>query len=182
MSYDGQQQTNCYRVSQGSRCEQMSGQDVNSLEVLTPEFFGLYDDLWQAASSIEASQVMFENASKQRNETQGKLKELQCKINKNRSFAVEQINRIDLVSNHWFYGTTALQPHLWLRGGCEGKIARAQVKLGKCDAEYPSLLQGKERIEKDLLPRLNSDVQRAREYVESASKAVTTREGKKATT
>lgn len=155
-----------------------SSRNIENLSVLTPEFFRLYDELWQAASSSEAAQVMLRDVSKERDETHGKLKELLHKLDTNRHFAMEQIQRIELVSTHWFYGTTLLQPQLWLRGGCQGKIARARTKLSKCDAEYPTLLRGKQQIENSSLPRLNRSVQQAQEFVSTSSTAVTTRDGK----
>ena len=151
--------------------------NIENLQVLTPEFFRLYDELWQAASSSEAAQVMLRDASKERDETQVQLKELLHKLDTNRTFAMEQIQRIELVSTHWFYGTTMLQPQLWFRGGCQGKIARARTKLSKCDAEYPPLLQGIEQLETNTIPRLNRSVQQAQEFVSTSSTAVATRDG-----
>ena len=57
------------------------------------------------------------------------------------AFAQEQRDRIDLVSSHWFFGNTALQPQLWLRGGVEGKKKRAEAKLGRAEGEHPALVQ-----------------------------------------
>eukprot|EP00966_Prymnesium_polylepis_P105160 2435524-Prymnesium_polylepis.1 len=40
--------------------------------------------------------------------------------------------RKELISDcqqHWFRGSSALQPQLWFRGGIEGKIERQRAKL-----------------------------------------------------
>ena len=37
------------------------------------------------------------------------------------------------------YGSTALQPQLWMRGGTQGKIERAQAKLDGAKEAHPAL-------------------------------------------
>jgi len=41
----------------------------------------------------------------------------------------KRLARIELCRTHWLYGSTALQPQLWARGGVEGKIERQLAKL-----------------------------------------------------
>ena len=70
---------------------------------------------------------------------------------------VEQKERMELVDNHWFYGTTALQPQLWFRGGVEGKKKRASDKLDKADLESPRLTEEKRVLEEQTVPRLEEE-------------------------
>ena len=69
----------------------------------------------------------------------------------------EQKDRIELVKDHWFYGTTALQPQLWFRGGVEGKKKRAEAKLDKCELESPRLMEEKRVLEEQTVPGLEAD-------------------------
>jgi len=41
----------------------------------------------------------------------------------------KRVARIRLCETHWLYGSCALQPQLWLRGGVQGKIQRQKAKL-----------------------------------------------------
>ena len=50
-------------------------------------------------------------------------------LGEQRRVEAARIAKIDLLETHWFYGTTALQPQLWLKGGVQGKIARQKMKL-----------------------------------------------------
>jgi len=40
-----------------------------------------------------------------------------------------RLAKIQMLEESWFYGTTVFQPHLWLKGGVPGKIARQRAKL-----------------------------------------------------
>jgi hypothetical protein len=85
---------------------------------------------------------------------QGVAEKAFTQVEDNAAFCKEQTSRIELVSKHWFYGTTALQPQLWLRGGCAGKVARAQAKLEKALNEAPSLARMQEELQNQQLPTM----------------------------
>ena len=114
-------------------------------DVLSVDFFQFYDELDLDASSLEDASSALKEAKTQRDQLQRELSKLQKELRTLRAFVKEQKDRIGLVSTHWFYGTTLLQPQLWLRGGCKGKIERARIKL--------------EKVENQELPKLQSDIQ-----------------------
>ena len=119
----------------------LSDSGVHSTAILSSEFFYLYDQLEEDASSLESSTKALNEAKCRRDETQSKLRSLQRQLVTTRAIIKEQKDRIALVMTHWFYGTTLFQPQLWLRGGCQGKIQRAQVKLEKAqDQDLPQLM------------------------------------------
>jgi hypothetical protein len=80
------------------------------------------------------------------------------------------------VSHHWFFGTNLWQPHLWIRGGCRGKVQRARVKLSRCDAEYRRLLQQVEHLQTIQLTRLEQAVQKGHEQVTASRTSIALRE------
>lgn len=103
------------------------------------EIFDEYDLMAQEASHIDRRKEDFATASKQHEECSANLAQVQKETTETISCIEEQTQRIKLVSKHWFYGTTAPQPQLWLRGGCEGKIQRAQAKLELAEQKRPRL-------------------------------------------
>ena len=46
-----------------------------------------------------------------------------------RKKSASRLTLIDTLETHWLYGTTLLQPQLWLKGGVPGKIERQKRKL-----------------------------------------------------
>ena len=82
---------------------------------------------------------MLTKIQKQHDHARSDFERARKAVETNRMFTKEQADRIDLVSTHWFYGTTAFQPQLWLRGGCTGKIERAVAKLERSKSERPKL-------------------------------------------
>lgn len=112
---------------------------VMPIDNLSASFFYQYDSLERDADSLLRSEADLSEAEaalqKVRNDFTNITKEMEW----NRSYYKEQVDRIQLVLTHWFYGTTALQPQLWLRGGCAGKIERARHKMQKTEQEYPPL-------------------------------------------
>jgi hypothetical protein len=148
----------------------------NTMEVvLTPSFFQRYDALFQASSSIESAQLALRQATTKRNEVQTQLARLQKDLKSNRDNAKEQRDRIEMVQNHWFYGTTTLQPQLWLRGGCQGKIDRARAKLTKAEQEYLPLHQQVEHVQTVQLAHLEEQVAQCQDHVTASSTAVALR-------
>lgn len=146
-------------------------------EVLSPSFFRLYDDLAHDAAGLEDACSRLSEAKAQRAAAQEALSKHQKKLRTTRAFIKEQKDRIALVSNHWFYGTTLLQPQLWLRGGCKGKIERAQVKLVKArDQDLPVIVQTIQQVQRVQLPKLEAEVETQLGRFEVASNAASERE------
>lgn len=119
-------------------------------DTVTPAFFYHYDGLSEDAARIKGTELASKKAEIALSGIKSELQSIQRQIVANRSNYQEQTQRIQLVSESWFFGTTALQPQLWLRGGCQGKIKRAQAKLEKCESEYPSLLARQIQVEEQL--------------------------------
>jgi hypothetical protein len=88
----------------------------SSLQVLTPEYFSRFDTLTQDASNLEESTAALRIAKNERDNKRKELQKEQEELRRLRSFIKEQKYRIQLVSTHWFYGTTLLQvrTYLWL--------------------------------------------------------------------
>ena len=49
-----------------------------------------------------------------------------------------------------------------MRGGCAGKIARAEAKLVRCDADAPALAESVRSLEVERVPSLTESVSRLR--------------------
>jgi hypothetical protein len=102
-------------------------------------FFQLYDCFRRDAADLASSQRSLETARSAHQHEAEALRIAKFEVERNTAFIEEQMYRIELVSTHWFYGTTALQPQLWLRGGCHGKIDRADAKLEKAQEDHSRL-------------------------------------------
>lgn len=129
-----------------------------------PSLFGEYDRLELDAIELDrAEQAVVEatlRISKLEQDLASATKNVECNISQQE----EQTNRIRLVTSHWFFGTSALQPQLWLRGGCLGKASRAQSKLQVAVAEAPELLHAKETLKLHLLPHAQADFMERKGY------------------
>lgn len=79
---------------------------------------------------------------------------------KNDAFIKEQVDRIELVSQHWFFGSTALQPQLWMRGGTTGKISRAQAKLDAAKENHPALQEAERVVRDEKVPAAEAEDKR----------------------
>jgi hypothetical protein len=132
---------------------------IHTTDILSSEFFNLFDQLEQDAASLDTSTEALTQAKTTRDETQVKLRNVKNQLGKTRSIIKEQKDRIRLVANHWFYGSTLLQPQLWLKGGCQGKIRRATAKLEKAtDQDMPELLAEITSLQEVVLPRAQASV------------------------
>jgi predicted nuclease with TOPRIM domain len=80
-----------------------------SLNVISLEFFQLYDSLAQDASRVEESTTALERAKSERDVIQSELARQQDDLQKIRAFIKEQQDRIHLITTHWFFGTTLFQ-------------------------------------------------------------------------
>lgn len=107
-------------------------------------FFQRYDSLQQEASDLIAVQAVLKTLEDRHTRLDTEAKNATSELQRNAACIDEQENRIQLVSTHWFYGTTALQPQLWFRGGCRGKISRAKAKLANAIERVPELERNKE--------------------------------------
>lgn len=126
-----------------------------SLNILSVEFFQLFDSLAEDASRVEESTTALERAKSERGVIQSELAKKQDDLQKIRAFIKEQQDRIRLIATHWFYGTTLFQPQLWLKGGCTGKKRRAEKKLSiatneKLPVSVASVAQSETRLSQKL--------------------------------
>ena len=145
--------------------------------VLSAAFFRLYDDLSHNATGVDDAQKHLQETKQQRQTAQERLSQYEKDLQWMHRFVKEQEDRIELVSKHWFYGTTMFQPQLWLRGGCKGKIDRAKVKLIKAQQDdLPKLLQHIRRMETVELPLVESQVEHQSRRFLLASNAASERE------
>ena len=103
--------------------------------VMSNEFFQQYDEVSSEASDLETRQQSLRDATQAHQSVVDEQSRTQQKIAHNKRRIQEETDRIQVVSTHWFYGTTALQPQLWFRGGTKGKIERSKTKLAKCQQE-----------------------------------------------
>lgn len=142
-------------------------------QVLCSEFFRRYDEFTRAASFKASSESAWKEVKAKHDKILNESITLENELKSNEKFSTEQVNRIQLVSTHWFYGTTALQPQLWLRRGCEGKIDRARKKLTKSRAEHNQILAAIENIDKNVLPPLRVQLEAQREKLNTAVEAET---------
>jgi hypothetical protein len=140
-------------------------------QVLSADFFRLYDNLARVAASKPSSQYTWKQVKAQRDKVVHDRAILANEVVRNLAFTKEQEERIELVSTHWFYGTTALQPQLWFRGGCPGKIDRAKKKLQDCKEELPKLMAALENIDTNILPPIEAQEQTSHEELQIAIKA-----------
>jgi hypothetical protein len=127
---------------------------VSSIDDISPSFFAQYDALEEKARDVPRVRASLAEAQTALSVVQGEAAQATKQVQDNAAFCKEQTSRIKLVSKHWFYGTTALQPQLWLRGGCTGKVARARAKLEKALTEAPSLLCLQEELQNQQLPTM----------------------------
>mmetsp|Transcript_32844 Transcript_32844/g.48657 ORF Transcript_32844/g.48657 Transcript_32844/m.48657 type:complete len:515 (-) Transcript_32844:997-2541(-) len=104
-------------------------------------FFQLYDSLQREAASLSADRQSLYEARDDHTRLAHELRKTKTAMAINKDYIKEQKDRIELVSTHWFYGSTIYQPQLWFRGGCTGKIERAKVKLAKAEEDRPKLEQ-----------------------------------------
>eukprot|EP00934_Nitzschia_sp_Nitz4_P004990 Nitzschia sp. Nitz4//scaffold121_size67750//16701//18257//NITZ4_006064-RA/size67750-processed-gene-0.5-mRNA-1//1//CDS//3329534339//4980//frame0 len=141
------------------------------------DFFHYFDALQLDAKSLESASEALKTAKLERESSQKKLANGQKKLRKTKAFIKEQRDRINLVSHHWFYGTTIFQPQLWLRGGCQGKIERARIKLARAqEDELPKLQETIQQIQVVELPRLEAQVHRHLTQFEISANAASERQ------
>ena len=128
--------------------------------MLEPDFFSRYDQLAKFAESLSGVATQLTTATNSLQQTQSQLAQQQAALAHNVKETKINVDRIKCVSSHWFYGNTALQPQLWLRGGTKGKISRAEAKLAKFEEERPGLEAGIAQLQSVTLPPLQSEVNR----------------------
>lgn len=141
---------------------------ISPPQVLSEDFFRLYDNLARVAASKPSSQSTWNQVKAQRDKVVHDRAILANEVVRNLTFTKEQEERIELVSTHWFYGTTALQPQLWFRGGCPGKIDRAKKKLKDRKEELPKLMAALENIDTNILPPIEAQEQSSHEELQTA--------------
>ena len=141
--------------------------------VHSASFFNLFDDLTHGVEGLEDALTGLQDVRTQWQAAQHRLEGHIIDLQWTRCAIKAQQDRIELVSNHWFYGTTLLQPQLWFRGGCKGKIERAKGKLAKAEQEDLHTLLGKvQQMRTVQLPLLKAQLQRQYQRVEFSVKAV----------
>lgn len=148
---------------------------VNCVDNLSPSLFYQYDALEEDADSLPRAEASMNETEKALQKVQRDLAHITKEVDRNRSSCKEQVDRIRLVSTHWFYGSTALQPQLWFRGGCQGKIARAEQKLQQAEDEYPNLARVQEQLRTQHVPPLEARLAERTAVFERCAAAVSKR-------
>ena len=128
---------------------------------MAAEVFARHDALLAEEATLRGVDAAVGAATDARERALAELNRARTALAQNEAFACEQRDRIKLVGEHWFYGNTILQPQLWLRGGAQGKIDRAQAKLDTAESERPALAESVCRIESEL-PALQAEEVRQR--------------------
>ena len=142
--------------------------------VVDASFFAHYDSLAARSHSLQGVDAALQAAQASLHSAQAGLVQAKTELANNVEYAQEQRERIALVSEHWFFGNTALQPQLWLRGGTEGKIARAKAKLARCEEDKPGIETALAQLRDVALPPLQAEADRL--SAASADKAAADRE------
>ncbi|CAB9514012.1 expressed unknown protein [Seminavis robusta] len=130
------------------------------MSLLDPTFFPRYDDLAKELRLLDGVETLLKDAQTELEKERAALAQSESELASLNQFAEEQRERIQLVRTHCFYGSTALQPQLWLRGGTRGKIRRAQAKLETCEQERRPLIALIQQLHDEILPPLLSRVER----------------------
>eukprot|EP00980_Cylindrotheca_fusiformis_P027948 scaffold22574_cov125-Cylindrotheca_fusiformis.AAC.1 len=150
------------------------------MDVWTPDYFHHYDSLGHDAANLDDATEALRVAKQELDDTEQQLKDDEKEMEKLRSIIKEETDRIELVSTHWFYGTTLFQPQLWFRGGCTGKIRRAEAKLKKArDEDLPVRLSSVEDCQ-TRLPNLLGVVEEGSLQFEVSANAASERQAMKA--
>ena len=121
-------------------------------------WFSRYDTMIAEAGDLKQVQDGHKTAKDKLAQVQAEADAATKAREKSEAFMKEQETRIGLVQTHWFYGTTALQPQLWMRGGVEGKKARAQAKLDIAKSEHPVLERQEKVFLDEKLPAAKEEV------------------------
>ena len=128
--------------------------------MLEPDFFSRYDALAAQSQSLLGVEGALQAAKASLHQAQTDLHQKEQELSKNIEYAQEQRDRIALISEHWFFGNTVLQPQLWLRGGTDGKIERAKTKLARCEEEKPGIEVAIEQLQQVTIPPLQAEASR----------------------
>ena len=129
----------------------------------------------ESPSTLENARHALDETKTKREKLQGRLVKLQIERREMKLFCKEQRDRIACVSYNWFYGTLVFQPQLWLRGGCKGKIERANRKLDNTRENLPRIQTFIRHLEIDELPEIERQVELRLEDLEFLTTAETKR-------
>lgn len=129
-------------------------------------WFSRYDTMVAEAADLPDVQGAHKAAKEKMAAIQAEADQAIAARTKADQFIKEQEDRIQLVNTHWFFGTTALQPQLWLRGGTTGKIARAKAKLDIAQSERPILVRAEAEYIDEKLPAQKEEVQQIAASIE----------------
>ena len=123
-------------------------------------FFAHFDEVVTEVKGLSHIDESVKSAKAALGTAKESLNQARAAREKGERFIQEQVDRIELVSKHWFFGTTALQPQLWLRGGVEGKKTRAENKLEKARSEQPALEEAEKDMVEDVVPAAEMELAR----------------------
>lgn len=149
--------------------------NTNDYPVLSVEFFQHYDNLAPTASLKPSLQKTWEEAKNECDKVNGDRSKLVKRVVETQTCIIQETNNISLASSHWFYGTTLLQPQLWLSGGCQGKIERSRQAIQERSKEMQELGAALDEIDSNVLPPLVAHEQETREKLQVADDAETER-------
>ena len=119
-----------YRQSSETVDEHEFGDAASRVHMVDASTFQRYDELKSEASLMVGVDERLTKVSTELAQAKIDLRKATEANEANEKDLKEQKDRIELVKDHWFYGTTALQPQLWFRGGVEGKAGRSGGKSG----------------------------------------------------
>ena len=139
--------------------------DKNTVD-FTDSFFEEYDSLTAEAVALnEAAKRMVVVKSELTSAKAAKARVL-VNLEANHKVQTKREMRIDRCSNHWFYGTTVLQPQTWFTGGISAKVSLQKSKLQQDEAEEARLQQELQRLE-TLIAKLSAEENQLQPIVRS---------------
>jgi len=103
------------------------------------DFFTRYDAFMQQETALVGTDEKLSLVEEKLAKLKAALGAVERQNKKHNEKLAQRRALIELCQTSWFYGVTALQPQLWLRGGVAGKIARQEAKLESEEAESPSM-------------------------------------------
>ena len=125
--------------------------------MINSHFFAAYDALGAEEVSFIGVEAQLAQAIVKLDGSRAHLGEAQRELQRCLSKKEERRGRIKCCQETWFFGVTALQPQVWLRGGIAGKIARQEAKLMADEAATPGL-ESEERSALQAVPPLEERV------------------------
>lgn len=110
-------------------------------------FFAQYDALMQETASLAHTDAALKSTQHTLGAVSNAERGAEEQRVANQKKQSQRRRRIERCENHWFYGTTALQPQTWLSGGIPAKVVKQKVKLAGDEAAAPGLASLEQQLE-----------------------------------